>query len=421
VNALPLVVYLNVRRTPLEQRAALYAAQRLGFQVALLADSPPSGLPESTVVHAERIATMDPAACEAAVRQLALDHDLAGIVTWSDAGVESVSAVAAALGLRAVSADAAAIARNKYSMRTALGRTRPDLSARFVHVLDIDTLPEAVEQIGYPVIVKPVSGNGSKAIWKLDSAAGLASATRHLAEAVSAAHDPIFTGHEGEVIVEEFLEGTEHSVEGFVHKGTTFIAGITDKRTSEPFRLEIGHVFPTALDSGTVDRVKELAEAVTEAFGMDDGTFHLECIVGLDGVARMVECAARVGGDFITSHLVGLSTGQSFCENVLRVATGSAPQLAPPTLVSGVRKIMAPRAGTLTAINGVDEALRVPGIEHIALERAIGAEVKLPPDDVMSCFIGAIIATGPTVAEVEHSLDQAEARLRILVNGSSAG
>lgn len=416
----PLVVFLNLRRTPLEHRAALNAAHRLGYQVALLADAVPAGLPAGIVVHTEQVPTMDPLACTAAVRALAAEHDVAAVVTWSDAAVESVSAVAAELGLRAVSAETAATARNKHTMRTALAKVRPDLSPGFVHVTGVDAIAAAAAEVGYPVIVKPVSGNGSKGIWRLDTEADAQEAAAHLDGAVTAAADPIFAGHEGELIVEQFLAGSEHSVEGFVHDGVVSIAGITDKRTSEPHRLELGHIFPTGLGADAVARVSELTASVVQAFGMENGTFHLECIVGPDGVARMVECAARVGGDFITSHLVGLATGRSFCENVLLVATGQRPVLAPPTLVAGVRKVLAPRAGTLRAVGGVDEALRVPGVEHVVLERAIGAAVQLPPQDVMSCFVGAVIATGPTAAEVERSLDEAERRLDVVVDGLAA-
>jgi len=404
------------RRPADEHRAALYAARSLGLDVALLADTLPAGLPDDIVVHREVVRTMDPAACEAAVRRVAAERDVVAVVTWSDAAVPAVSAVAASLGLRAVTPEAAGTARNKSDMRAALARVRPDLSPAHETVTRLTDLAAAVERVGYPAIVKPVSGNGSKGIWRVAGPDEVADAAAGLGSLVTAASDPIFAGHEGEVIVEQFLEGTEHSVEGFVHDGVVHIVGVTDKTTSEPHRLELGHIFPSTLGADTLLRVEELAAAVMEGFGLDDGTFHLECIVGPDGVARMVECAARVGGDFITSHLVGLATGQSFCENVLRVALGEAPVLRPATLSAGVRKIMAPAAGTLAAVRGTDEALRVPGVEHIALERQVGAQVRLPPEDVMSCFVGAIIATGATAAEVVASLDAAEACLEIVVD-----
>ena len=59
------------------------------------------------------------------------------------------------------------------------------------------------------------------------------------------ARDSIFTGHKDDLIVEEFLQGSEHSVEGIVQGGALTVFSVTDKRTTEPYRLEIGHVFPS--------------------------------------------------------------------------------------------------------------------------------------------------------------------------------
>ncbi|MEU6374353.1 ATP-grasp domain-containing protein [Streptomyces sp. NPDC046909] len=415
------LVYINLRRTPLEQRSALYAAHRLGYGVALIADAPPAGLPADIVRTVHQVDTYDAAAVDAAVAAITAEFDVVGVVTWSDPAVETVSRVALGLGLPAASPETARIARDKFLMRQALSSVRPDLSPRFARVITWDETAKAAADLGYPLVLKPATGNGSKGIYQVHGEDELRPAFEQLTAYVRPDVDRVFTGHAGEIVIEQFLAGTEHSIEGWVQGGQVHIAGITDKTTTEPYRLEVGHAFPTSLPADAVAAVHELTHAVAEAFGMDDCTFHLEAMVGPDGKARMVECAARVGGDFITSHLVGLATGVSFCENTVRVATGQPPRAAEgPSLHSGLRKLLAPADGVLTGIEGVADALRVAGVEHIAVERAVGAKVQLPPADYMTGTIGVILATGDSAAAVQASLDAAEAAITIRVSDADA-
>lgn len=416
------LVYVNLRRTPLEQRAALYAAHRLGYGVALIADAPPAGLPDQIVRTVHRVDTYDDAAVDAAVAAIAAEFAVVGVVTWSDPAVETVSRIARNLGLPAASAQTARIARDKFLMRQALTAVRPDLSPRFARVTTWEETTKAAADLGYPLVLKPATGNGSKGIYQVHGEDELRPAFEQLAAYVQPDVDRVFTGHAGEIVIEQFLAGTEHSIEGWVQGGRVHIAGITDKTTTEPYRLEVGHAFPTSLPEAAVAAVHELTHAVVEGFGMDDCAFHLEAMVGPDGTARMVECAARVGGDFITSHLVGLATGVSFCENTVRVATGRPPRAAEGTpLHSGLRKLLAPADGVIAGIEGVEDALRVPGVEHIAVERTVGAKVQLPPADYMTGTIGVIIATGDSAAAVQAALDAAEAAITIRISDADAG
>jgi biotin carboxylase len=410
------IVFLNLRRTPLEQRATLTAAHRLGYGVALIADSPPADLPQEIVRVVHKVDTFDDAAVDAAVKAIAADHTIAGIVTWSDPGVESVSRIAAERGLPAPSPAAAEVARNKYLMRRSLA-DRPDLIPAFAQVVTWDETVTAAARIGYPLLLKPVSGNGSKGIYTVRDDDELRSAFDQLSRYVRPDVDRVFTGHSGEIIIEEFLVGTEHSVEGWVHRGAVFIAGVTDKITTPDYHLETGHLFPSALAPDRLESVHDLTRAVVSAFGIDDCAFHLECMVHPEGGVKLVECAARGGGDFITSHLVGLATGEPFCENTIRVATGQEPVLGTqPALHAGLTRILGTKEGTLQAIDGLGEALTVAGVEHIAIERTPGNAVRVPPADFVSSGILSVIATGDSHAAVEASLEAAEKAITIRVS-----
>ncbi|MFI9383082.1 ATP-grasp domain-containing protein [Kutzneria sp. NPDC052558] len=412
----PVVIFLNTRRTHLEHGAAIEAAHRQGFGVALIADSVPAGMPERIVRVVHKVDTYDAAAVDAAVDAIAASHEIAGVVTWSDRDVETVSRIAERLGLPAPSLPAARSARNKFLMRQAL-LDHPEAIPRFARVTEWTELTKAVAEIGYPAVLKPTSASGSKGIFVLRGEDDLRAAFDELIRYTRPEVDKVFTDNSGELIVEEFLVGTEHSVEGFVSGGEIHIAGVTDKETSEPFRLEVAHTFPSSLPESTVDAVRELTTTVVRGLGLDDCTFHLECMVSPAGTAKLVEIAARVGGDFITSHLVGLATGVPFAENVIRVATGSAPVLGEAVLHSGVRKIMASEAGVFEGVDGLADALGVPGVRHAIIERPVGAKVQLPPADYMSCTIGAVLAVGDSASSVRATLEKAVDAVTTRISG----
>ena len=402
----PVVIYLNLRRTHLEHGAAIEAAQRLGYGVALIADTVPSGLPAGILRTVQKVDTYDAAAVDAAVDAVAAEYSVAGVVTWSDRDVETVSRIAERLGLPAPSPESARIARNKYLMREALTGS-PDTIPRFARIKTWDDVAKVADDIGFPAVLKPTSGSGSKGIFVVHDHDQLRAAFDELIHYTRPEVDRVFLDNPNELILEEFLAGTEHSVEGFVSNGTVIIAGVTDKRTSEPFRLEVEHTFPSSLPETALAAVHELTRAVVAALRLDNATFHLEAMVSPEGTAKLVEVAARVGGDFITSHLVGLATGRSFAENVIRVATGQQPELGTGNLLySGVRKIMAERSGVLDGVDGLAAALSVPGVRHVVVERAVGAKVALPPADYMSSTIGAVIAVGDTADAVRQTLAQ---------------
>lgn len=412
----PLVVYLNMRRTATEQRSPLFAARQLGYDVLLLADRLPVDLPEDIVVTSREVNTTDEKAVVETIEELAGDHKVVAVATWSDTAVATAAAVAEWRGLRGLSREAAAVCRNKYLMRQALASHRPDLCPRYQFVRTEGEALKAFHSMTGPLILKPVSGSGSKGIFRVQNEADLRRAHAALTALVDGARDPIFVSHDGDLILEEFMEGTEHSVEGVIHDGRMTILGVTDKSTNEPFRLEVGHVFPSRLSAAALKSVHELTLEVVQSFEMDDCTFHLECIVSEHGRARLVECAGRGAGDFILSHLIGLSTGQPGCVNALRVALGEVPVSVEPYLYAGVRKVMATTEGNLSAVEGVGEALRVPGIEKIVLERAIGDLVELPPADFTKSVIGTVIATGGSAEELDRALEQAVSHIHPVIS-----
>lgn len=236
----------------------------------------------------------------------------------SDLAAITVNFVAEGLGLVGNGMVSAMAATNKHLMRLAFERDGlPSCKSILVEDgADLNALP-----LKYPVIVKPTDRSGGRGIRKVLNPA-------ELPEAVAFAREPSF---EKKVLVEEFAEGREYSVEYLSWQGEHHFLAVTEKfTTGAPLFVETGHLQPPLhMDAKTLAAIKALVPKVLDCLGVRYGASHTELKVNEDGDIRIIECGARMGGDCIGSDLVPLSTGVDFVGAVIDVACGNTPNLTP--------------------------------------------------------------------------------------------
>jgi biotin carboxylase len=401
----PAILFVNLRGVPSEDRSALIAARRLGYAVDLVAPSLPAHA--AGLVRQFRPAdTDDPEQGLCAARALAERAAPSGVVTWGDRGVELVALIGQELGLPALSPAAGRRARHKVAMKQAVAHL-PGIVGRHVRVVERSDLGPALLQVGFPAVLKPAAAAGSAGIFELRDRDQAEAAFDRLAGWLQTAPRPFRGGGQGELILEELIEGPEFSLEGWVHGGFVTIAGVTDKWTTDGFHLEYQHVHPSGRLDGEQRLLREGAELVVRTLGLDQCAFHLECKLTPRGF-RLIEVAGRTGGDYIGSHLVPLSTGVDFHANCIRVACGRAPQMGTvDSLCAGVRFLLARSEGTLLGLDGLAEVLQMGAVEHVFMEVPVGSTLRLPPDDYDLQRVAAVVARGPEHSAVIETLERA--------------
>ena len=246
----------------------------------------------------------------------------------SDLAAITVNFVAEGLGLVGNGMESAIHATNKHLMRRAFEKAGlPSCKSILVtEDTDLNALP-----LTYPVIVKPTDRSGSRGIRKVTDPA-------ELPEAVAFAREPSF---EKKVLVEEFAEGREYSVEYLSWEGEHSFLAVTEKfTTGAPLFVETGHLQPPKhMDSETLQKIKTLVPQVLDSLGVKYGASHTELKVDERGDIRLIECGARMGGDCIGSDLVKLSTGVDFVQGVIDTACGVKPSFEP----AGEKRVAAVR------------------------------------------------------------------------------
>jgi len=205
----------------------------------------------------------------------------------------------------------------------------------------------------------------------------------------------------GRVIAQEFLRGPEISVEGFCIGSEFHQVAITDKvTTGPPHFVEMGHSQPTAHGAEVQASITSVVRHAVGALGLTDCAVHAELLVTETG-PRVVEIGARLGGDFITSHLVPGSTGVDMVGGLIRLACGGRPDLM-PTRVQGsavrflVDAVAPPSSELLERLLSMDGVVRI----RTATTR------PAPLVNSSADRVGEVIATAWTAHEARELCDE---------------
>lgn len=346
------------------QLPAIEKAMEMGLEVIAVDMNPEAvGFNVPGVVK-EVISTIDtPAILEAAKR-----HQINGIMTLaSDMPMQSVAVVSREMGLVGISEGTALKATNKAFMRDALKENGVPVPMYF-RVRGKEAFIGAVEKIrgaGFKCIVKPADNSGSRGVDFLAEDADLDKAYEYTYE----------FSRGGEIVVEEFMEGPEVSVETLAVDGEVNVIQITDKLTTgAPYFVEMGHNQPSCLSLEIQENIKQIAIAANLAIGIQNGPSHTEIKV-TDSGAKVVELGARLGGDCITTHLVPLSTGIFMVENSIRIALGEKPDLTPKWDKGSAIRYLKNECGVIAKIEGIKEAEKASNVIQVSIVHDVGERV----------------------------------------------
>lgn len=233
----------------------------------------------------------------------------------SDLASITVNYVAAHMGLTGNSMETSYLSTNKRAMRKCFAE-HGDPSPKSMAITSLSELSE--KELSYPLIVKPSDRSGSRGITKLTDRAGLE-------KAVEAAKAQSF---EKKVLIEEFAEGQEYSVECISWKGEHCLLAVTKKYTTgAPHFIEVAHMQPAPVSAEWMERIRAVAYHALDSLQIQNGASHTELKISNDGEIRLIEIGGRMGGDFIGSELVRRSTGIDFVRAVIEISLGIKPAL----------------------------------------------------------------------------------------------
>ena len=160
------------------------------------------------------------------------------------------------------------------------------------------------------------------------------------------------------------------------------------------------------------EEVCKVAEAAIKAIGMQNGPTHTEIKITSSG-AKLVEIAARLGGDYITSKLVPLSVGVDMIGCSFASLLGENVQFQAVSDRGAAIRFIQGKEGILKAVEGIEEVKEMLGVQEV--------DIYLKPGDVINTLkssgdrVGHVIATGKDAYEAAHNSEAALEKIRVCV------
>ena len=327
------------------------------------------------------------------------------ITSTSDMPVRTVAWVNEKLGRPVdITYQNAICATDKGAMRDRLKENNVPIP-QFYIVNDYETFSDVLNKFKDVFIIKPADNAASRGVMLID-------------KKQSNDYKKIFEftqgySRSGRVLLEEYMDGPEVSVETYTENGKSNIITITDKITTKlPYFVELGHTEPSRHPDKIQQEIKKVALQAIKAIGINNGPSHTELKLTQSGV-KVVEIAARLGGDFITSRLVPLSTGVDMVDCSLSHVVGEYVDCDIKLKRGAAIRFISANEGVIRDIKGIDIAKGMPGVQEVCIMRKVGDKISGLKNS--SDRIGYVISIGDNADEAEKNCMNAIEQIKITV------
>lgn len=333
---------------------------------------------------------------------LTKDHPPKAVVGVDETTSVLAARACSALGLPHNPVAAMEAAADKHRQRLALQAAGLPLP-NFQLIEGPETWRQMASGQRYPCVLKPLALSASRGVLRADDPAAFLAA----AERISA----ILGDDRAPILVEGYIPGAEVALEGLMQAGRLTPLALFDKPDpmEGPTFEETLYVTPSRHGPDRQAAVLDMAQRAADALGLAEGPVHAEFRLNDQGVWPLEIAARTIGG--LCARSLSFGAGVSLEDLVLRHALGlPIESLARESRAAGVMMIPIPKAGTLKAVSGQDEAAQIPGIVDLTISIPPGQElVPLPEGDK---YLGFIFAKAKTPDEVETALRSAHRLLQ---------
>ncbi len=322
---------------------------------------------------------------------IAKEENVDGVIhPCSEVAMNVMGRINDELGLCGISKEIAIRATNKHLMREAFEKYGAPSPKSILTKDEEDAWNTFCKEFDTNAILKPSRNSGSRGIAKVEKGISKEEFVKLYRRAFDESRDH-------QVLIEQFIEGPEFSVEVIVWQGEPHILAVTDKKTTEaPYFVELGHNQPSLFPEDIQKKLKEGAIAGCKALGLTNCAAHCELKVQ-NGDAYLMEIGARMGGDFISTELTHLSSGIDMVAATIDTVLGVEPNLNPIEEKHGVAiRYFTPKPGKVVSIENT-EVLNRPDVYDAEIYMKPGDEVR----EVKSSLdrSGHVIVTASTAKE----------------------
>ena len=314
-----------------------------------------------------------------------------GVLVIYERFIADAAAIADHLGLPGLPLAAAEACTDKFVMRQKFSAAPQKISPDFAVVTSEEGVRAFADVHDFPLILKPANLSKSLLVSKANSLDELVqnyAKTMRVIDSVYARYAP---GATPKLLIEEFMEGSVHSVDAFVDaQGEPHVLdAVVDYQTGYDIgfndNFHYSRLLPSKLPAETIARIREVAALGCQALGMKNSPAHVEIILTADG-PRIVEIGARNGGYRDRMH--ALANGIDLDANVIQLSLGQTPHVvATKNEPVGVFELFPKTPGIFTGIANEDRLRELPSLTYLSIPATVGNFVGSSSDGYKMCVI----------------------------------
>lgn len=172
----------------------------------------------------------------------------------------------------------------------------------------------------YPCIVKPVRGYGKRGVWLVNTPEEFEKIKAHSG----------FNDNE-DALAEQFIAGKEYSVESLSYHSKHYVVQVTEKVSGgAPHFVELGHHQPADISDACREKLSDAVSTILTAVGYTNGASHVELKVTENQEVYLIDLNPRGGGDYISTHLIQLSTDCDYIKEIINISLDKFDENAYP-------------------------------------------------------------------------------------------
>lgn len=338
------------------------------------------------------------------VLKLAIDKKIDGIMNVNEFGSRTACFVSREMGLSGHSIDTVEATNDKGLMRDCWSRSGLSIPKYYVFSSK-DEFKTAIKFVSYPCVLKPADSGGSgrgvsiirndiDAAWAYDFAKEYA--------------------RNGRLILEEFIDGMELTIESFTVDSKTYILAISDKVKPEiKTRVATSLNYPAKIPESACRKVEELVSDALTSLGIKNGICHTEVIITSNDTPFLVETGARGGGGHIFHTIIKTVSGINAPVYQAKWLVGDSVNITNIDSKGCCYRFFNPKKGILKAILNFKEASEIEGVLDIGIVKKVGEQVG----DLQNSLhrAGYVVTKGETREEAIEIADLVERTIKFIV------
>ncbi len=296
-------------------------------------------------------------------RDLVIKYNVSAFVTAAtDKPLVVMAKIAQEFNLCLFSEETAILCTDKFLMKQRFSENK------IPHAIGFDINSPDQVCIDYPIILKPRDNSGSRGVVLCESKNQLNDFFK----------ETIRYTKKSSILVEEYIEGKEYSIEALHTESRTHIIQITEKKTTLfPYNVELGHIQPANIEYSIKQEIYEIIRKIAKAFDFRYCASHTELKISHKGIT-VIETSPRLGGDYITSKLTQLSTGVDVEESLMQICLGDFKEkiLLPEKNVSGIEYFVL-NPGLIQNIGDLSAITKIKGVKYFNFSLNVGDQIPI--------------------------------------------